>query len=127
MAGGCTHVARMFRGCPRSLPVQGVSVPSPGRARPGARAGPRDGDSRRSSARRRIALREGWRSPERPYEGDADRGEDCVARSHVLFLFTDGDGAKPPDSLYTPIVWPGALTLKLGHPHLHRTWRTIGP
>jgi uncharacterized protein len=55
MAGCPTHVARMFRGCPRSLPVQGVSVPRPGRARPGASSRPWDGGGRRS-ARRRIAL-----------------------------------------------------------------------
>jgi hypothetical protein len=32
-----------------------------------------------------------------------------------------------PRPFYTLIVRPGALTLKLGNPHLHRTWRTIGP
>jgi hypothetical protein len=30
-------------------------------------------------------------------------------------------------SLYTLIARPGALTLKLGNPHLHRARRTIGP
>ena len=56
MASARADVARMFRGRPRSLPIQGVSVPRPGRARPGARSGPRDGCGSRSS-RRRIALR----------------------------------------------------------------------
>jgi hypothetical protein len=42
-------------------------------------------------------------------------------------LFAGGEGATPPDSLYMLIVRPGALTLMLGHPHLHRAWRTIGP
>ena len=77
------HVARMFGGRPRSLPVQGVSVPSPGRARPGARPGPRDGGGRRSS-RRRIALRRRLQRGERQNEGDADRGEDRFEHGYCL-------------------------------------------
>jgi hypothetical protein len=126
MVRGPTHVARVFRGRARSLPVEGVSVPRPGRARPGARPRPRDGGGRRS-ARRRIALRIGWRRRERENEGDADRGEDCVAHGQVPILFVGDDGAKLSDPLYTPIVRLGALTLKLGNPHLHRAWGTIGP
>jgi hypothetical protein len=87
MVRGSAHVARMFRGRARSLSVQGVSVPRAGRVRPRARSGPWDGGGRRSS-RRRIALRASWRRRERENEGDADRGEDCVA--HCQF----------------PLVWP---------------------
>jgi hypothetical protein len=119
-------VARVFRGRSRSLSVEGVSVPRPGRARPGASSRPWDGGGRRSS-RRRVALRIGWRRHERENEGDADRGEDCVAHCHFPSLFAGDDGAKLSDPLYTLIVGPGGLTLKLGNPHLHRAWRTIGP
>ena len=38
VARGLAGVARMVRGCARSLPVQGVSVPRPGGARPGPRS-----------------------------------------------------------------------------------------
>ena len=126
MALGLAHEARMFRGRPRSLSVEGVSVPRPGSARPSARPGPWDGGGRRSS-RRRIALRIDWRRRERENECDADRGEDCVAHGQVPTLFAGDDGAKLSDPLYTPIVRLGALTLKLGNPHLHRAWRTVGP
>ena len=126
MVRGLAHVARVFRGRSRSLSGEGVSVPRPGRARPGARPRPRDGGGRRS-ARWRIALRIGWRRRERENEGDADRGEDCVAHGQVPALFAGDDGAKLSDPLYTPIVRPCALSLKLGNPHLHRAWRTISP
>ena len=99
MALGLADVARVFSGRPRSLPIQGVSVPSPGRARPGARAGPWDGGGRRSS-RRRVVLRGGWRRRERENEGDADRGENCAAHCHFPTLFAGNDGANPPDPLY---------------------------
>ena len=47
-----------------------------------------------------------------------------IVISHVV---CGDDGAKLSDPLYTLIVPPGALTLKLRNPHLHRAWRTIGP
>ena len=108
-------VACVFRGRSRSLSVEGVSVPRPGRARPGASSRPWDGGGRRSS-RRRVALRIGWRRRERENEGDADRGEDCVAHCRFPILSASG-GAKLAQALYTLIVRPGALGSGLNQVH----------
>ena len=116
-------VARKICGRSRSLSVQGVSVPRPGRVRPGARTGPWDGGGRRS-ARRRIALRIGSRGRERENEGNADRGKDCGAHGHFPNFYA---GCAP--KLATPLYAsrPALLTLELGHPHLHRARCSIGP
>ena len=94
-----------------SLSGEGVSVPRPRRARPGARPGPRDGGGR--GARRRIVLRGRRQRRERQYEGDADRGKDCVAHCHFPTLFADG--AKRAEPLIRLPSGSPYLTLTLSH------------